>query len=87
MANTSILTLGDDDWLLVAEGPSEALVTSDGRGFFYVIREAKPAATLRIGHVVDGVTNEAVVLLTGEALYARSRAGAITLAATIDDSE
>lgn len=84
MASSAIQTIVDTGWTDVVTDAAESLLTSDGNGFMYVVRAALPDATLEIGHVVDGFTNETIVTLDGETLYVRSRHGSITLVTTTD---
>lgn len=84
MAVSAVSTITDAGWSVAADGEAETLLTSDGNGFVYLILEDPPSAALTFGHVVNGWENEAVITLTGETLYVRSRHGAVTLIATVD---
>lgn len=84
MATSAVSQITDLEWAVAADGAAETLLTSDGNGFFYLILEDSPDADLAFGHVVEGWQNEAIITLTGETLYVRSRHGTVTLIATVD---
>lgn len=84
MATTTYQLLDDGEWSDIATDAAEMLLTSNGNGFFYAIGATAPSG--EFGHRVRGFTNEPIVILAGETLFARSYRGAVTLAATIDSS-
>lgn len=85
MSLTTFVAVDDDAWTSVAVGAAETLMTSDGDGFFWLVSNTLPsAATVLLGHAVDGYTNEPVTTITGETLYVRSRDSAVTLVVTQD---